>query len=194
MRAALKSRMEQEPENTLPDAGQAFLEQSRRLLGAEYMPKIERCVRLLPEEDLWWRSDPASNSVGNLLLHLAGNLRQWITHGVGGAPDRRTRSAEFDAGGGRSADEMLAHLAAAVAEADRVLAALPPARLFDRRRIQGIDVSVLEAVYHVVEHFSTHVGQIIYITKMRTGKDLQFYAMNADGSVRRGWLPPLEDG
>lgn len=185
--------MVQEPENTMADTGQAFLEQSRRLLAAEYLPKIERCVRLLPEEDLWWRPNPASNSVGNLLLHLAGNLRQWIAHGVGGTPDVRTRSAEFDTGGGRSPAELLANLAAAVTEANRVLAALPPAQLFDRRRIQGINVSVLEAVYHAVEHFSTHVGQIIYITKMRTGKDLRFYAMNADGTVRRGWLPPLED-
>ena len=177
----------------MADTGHAFLGQSRRLLAAEYLPKIEQCIRLLPEDDLWWRPNPASNSVGNLLLHLAGNLRQWIAHGVGGAPDMRTRSTEFDTKEGRSSAELLANLAAAVAEADRVLAALPPAQLFDQRRIQGINVSVLEAVYHVVEHFSTHVGQIIYITKMRTGKDLRFYAINSDGTVRRGWLPPLEE-
>ena len=71
---------------------------------------------------------------------------------------------------------------------------LDPTDLSQRCHIQGLDVTAFEAIYHVVEHFSTHVGQIIYITKLRTGRDLRFYEMNADGSVRRGWLGEAEEG
>ena len=172
----------------MSDIAQSFIEQSRRFLLAEYLPKIERCVAELSDEDLWWRPNEQSNSVGNLLLHLAGNVRQWIIHGVGGAPDVRQRQQEFDERDGHPAETVLARLRETLEEADRVLGGLDPADLFTSRSIQGIDVTVFGAIYHVVEHFSTHVGQIIYVTKLRTGRDLQFYAMNADGSVRRGWL------
>ncbi len=165
----------------------AFIDQSRRLLSREYLPRIERCVRELSEEDLWWRPNEQSNSVGNLLLHLAGNLGQWILHGVGDMADTRRRQSEFDAYGGESAASLLDALRDTVTEVDRVLADLPPGRLDDRRCIQGVDVTIREAVYHAVEHFSGHVGQIIYITKMRRDIDLGFYTMNADGTVRRGW-------
>lgn len=177
----------------MADLAQAFIDQSRRFLQAEYLRKIERCVGELSDEDLWWRPNEQSNSAGNLLMHLAGNVRQWIIHGVGGAPDTRQRQREFDAREGQAAEALLARLRETLDEADRVLAALDAEALAAPRQIQGIDVSVLEAVYHVVEHFSTHVGQIIYITKLRTGRDLLFYAMNADGTVRRGWLSePVE--
>lgn len=178
----------------MADAAQAFLDQSRRFLLAEYLPKIERCLDALPEGELWWRPNAVSNSVGNLLMHLAGNVRQWIVSGVGGAADVRQRQQEFDAQEGASKAELLAHLRAALGDVDGVLAALDPAVLPRRLSIQGLDVTVAEAIYHVVEHFSTHVGQIIYITKLRTGRDLRFYQMNADGSVRRGWLSGPAEG
>ncbi len=172
----------------MPDAAQVFLEQSRRYLSAHYLPKIERCLEKLTDEDLWWRPNEASNSVGNLLLHLAGNVRQWIVSGVGGAPDVRQRQHEFDAHAPVPAAMLLARLRETLVEADGVLADLDAAALLESRRIQGLDVTVFEAVYHVVEHFSTHVGQIVYLTKLRTGRDLGFYQMAADGTVRRGWL------
>ncbi len=178
----------------MADIAQAFIGQSRRFLLAEYLGKIEKCVAELSDEDLWWRPNEVSNSVGNLLLHLAGNVRQWIIHGVGGADDVRQRQQEFDERHGAAAAPLLDRLRQTLDEADRVLAGLTPEDLTTPLRIQGLDVTVLEAVYHVVEHFSTHVGQIIYVTKLRTGRDLQFYEMNADGSVRRGWLStPVED-
>ena len=172
----------------MSDIAQAFIDQSRRFLFKEYLRKIECCLDELSEEDLWWRPNETSNSVGNLLLHLAGNVRQWIVHGVGGAHDVRQRQQEFDERNPLPAEALLLGLREALEEVDRVLADLDPADLSQRRLIQGMDVTALEAIYHVVEHFSTHVGQIVYLTKLRTGRNLQFYEMNADGSVRRSWL------
>ena len=165
-----------------------FISQSRKLLSAEYLPKIGRCLDILPATDLWWKPNANSNSAGNLLLHLSGNVRQWLVAGVGRVPDTRQRHKEFEPALEQDAATLLAALRTTVAEADAVLYGLMPAELADTRIIQGLNVTVLEAVYHVVEHFSTHVGQLIYITKMRTGRDLRFYSMNEDGSVRRGWL------
>src|SRR4051812_31192813 len=147
------------------DIATPFLERSRHYLAFEYPTKIRHCLDALPASALWRRTDEGSNSIGNLLLHLAGNVRQWIVSAVGGAPDARYRSGEFTAREGASADELFAALRATIDEADAVIAALTPAALLDRRTIQGRDVSVLEAVYHVVEHFALHTGQIILVTK-----------------------------
>jgi len=156
------------------DVARAFLDRSRRYLAHEYPTKIQRCLDVLPAEALWRRDDASENSIGNLLLHLSGNVRQWIVSGVGGAPDARQRSAEFDALHG-SASEILRGLLDTVREADQVLASLDEASLGERRRIQGRDVNVLDAVYHVVEHFSMHTGQIILLTKRYAPGRVQFY-------------------
>jgi uncharacterized damage-inducible protein DinB len=156
------------------DVALAFLDRSRRYLAHEYPTKIQRCLDVLPPEAIWRRDDPSENSVGNLLLHLSGNVRQWIVSGVGGAPDARQRSAEFDARDG-SASELLERLLATLREADAVLASLDASSLGERRRIQGRDVNVLDAVYHVVEHFSMHTGQIILLTKRHAPGRVQFY-------------------
>ncbi len=180
----------------MDETARAFIGEARRLLSEDYLPKIERCLERLTDEQIWWRANPDSNSVGNLLLHLAGNARQWIVAGVGGAPDARERQAEFDAGKGDGggggatrpgAAELLARLRSTLAEVDAVLAGLEPAELLERRRIQGLeDVVVLNAVFHVVEHFSTHTGQIILLTKMLAGGDLSFYDFSA-GAPRANW-------
>lgn len=169
-------------------SGTAFLEQSRRLLCDDYLHKIRRCLDAMEEGDLWWRPNPVSNSAGNLLLHLSGNVTQWIVHGVGGAPDRRRRQEEFSEHGGHGAEELYQVLHATVSKADAVLEQLKVEELGRRCRIQGLDVSVQQAVYHVVEHFSGHVGQLIYIAKLRTGRDLGLYGIRADGTVGRGWV------
>ena len=114
-----------------------FLDESRALLADTYLPKIRRAVASLPEGDLWWRPNDASNSVGNLILHLAGNLRQWVVSGVGGAPDVRRRQEEFDERAHLPADALTARLREALSEVDAVLAALDPATLQERRRFQG---------------------------------------------------------
>lgn len=165
--------------------GRAFLRAASEYLEGEYLPKIRRCLDRLDRTDVWWRPNEASNSVGNLLLHLAGNTRQWIVSGVGGAEDVRRRSREFDRREG-DPEELFARLRDTVDEACRVLDELDPGSLGESRTIQGQDVTVLEAVYHVVEHFSMHTGQIVYVTKLRTGSDLDFYRVE-DGVAEENW-------
>jgi len=169
------------------EPARAFVERSRRYLVRDYLPRIRAALARIPDEDVWWRPDEASNSVGNLLLHLAGNARQWIVSGVGGSVDLRRREEEFAARGGMSGAEALAVLEEAVRDVDEVLETLDPARLGERRTIQGHDVTVLEAIYHVVEHFSMHTGQILYVVKLRSGEDLGFWRIGADGTAEPRW-------
>jgi uncharacterized damage-inducible protein DinB len=152
-----------------------FVAAARRHLMQEYLPWLRGCFAKLSEEDIWWRPNEKSNSIGNLILHLCGNIRQWIIHGVGGAVDGRNRPAEFTARESCSKADLLNKLESTLAEVDAVLAKLPVEKLTGPRVIQGFDVTVLRAIFHVVEHFSYHTGQIIYITKMRTGEDLKFW-------------------
>ena len=168
------------------ETGAAFLAQSREYLTAHYLPKITDAIERLSEADLWWRPNNASNSIGNLMLHLAGNIRQWIVSGVGGAPDSRDRASEFARREPLPRDELLAILTEAVLEADAVIARIDPADLHDRRPVQGRDVTTFEAIYHVVEHFSMHAGQILYIAKLRSGADLGLYEMQS-GIPRPAW-------
>lgn len=141
----------------------------------ELVPRIETCLGKLTEEQIWARGSQNENAVGNLVLHLCGNVRQWIVSGVGGEPDIRKRDTEFDARGGASAAELAQKLRQTVEQAAHVIEGVGAERLAERLVIQGYDVSVLEAIYHVVEHFSGHTAQIIFATKMMTGQDLGFY-------------------
>ncbi|HEX8921523.1 MAG TPA: DinB family protein [Pyrinomonadaceae bacterium] len=168
------------------ETAQTFIAKARSLLRDEYLPKIERCVEELSDAEVWWRANPESNSIGNLLLHLAGNVRQWIVSGMGGAPDARVRQQEFDQQSGISRVELLARLKQALLEVDDVLAAFDPARVLEERRIQGYDVVVLDALFHVVEHFAMHTGQIILLTKMLKSSDLKFYDLSS-GDPKPDW-------
>jgi uncharacterized damage-inducible protein DinB len=171
------------------DITASFLERSRHFLATEYPTKIRRCLDVLPRDAVWRRSDEDSNSIGNLLLHLAGNVRQWIVSGVGGAPDARYRSGEFAARDGGDVDELFAALRATLVEADAVIAALTPEMLLQRCTIQGRDITVLDAVYHVVEHFALHTGQIILLTKMYAPGRVRFYE-DAGGLAIPRWRDP----
>ena len=152
-----------------------FIEASRVFLREDYLPKLLHCMEGLSEEDLWWRPNEVSNSIGNLVLHLCGNIRQWIVSSIGGVEFKRDRDGEFAARGPIPRAELIEALKQAVAEVDAVLARLDSRRLLDRLMIQKYDVSTMQAVYHVVEHFGYHLGQILYIYKMRTGADPRFY-------------------
>jgi uncharacterized damage-inducible protein DinB len=153
----------------------AFLKESRSLLVGDYLPKIERCVGLLTDEQIWWRANSASNSIGNLLLHLSGNVRQWIVVGLGGAEDQRDRDAEFAQRDVIPRDELLTRLRDTLREADQTLGNFDDERLLDQFTIQGTETSALAAIMHVVEHFSMHTGQIILLAKMFAEVDLEFY-------------------
>jgi hypothetical protein len=142
---------------------------------AENLGRIEACLAELPPLALWKRESAHENAVGNLLLHLDGNVRQWILSGVGAVPDTRDRPGEFSARNGADAATLFAALQGTVQEAAGLIRSLPHRRLTERVSIQGYDTTVLSAVFHVVEHFSGHTYQIVLLTKRFAGKDLGFY-------------------
>ena len=170
-----------------PDVGSAFIERAIDFLTGEYLPKIERCLERLNDEQIWWRANEESNSIGNLVLHLCGNARQWIVCGLGFAPDSRKRDAEFAQRDPIARAELLRLLKSTLADVASVLRNLPPSTLLQKRTIQGAEVDVLEAIFHVTEHFSMHTGQIIMLTKILTATDLRFYDFEAGVPVYR-WL------
>jgi uncharacterized damage-inducible protein DinB len=157
------------------DVSQAFIQNARDLINHEYLPKIERCVEKLTDEQVWWRPSTESNSIGNLLLHVSGNARQWIVCGLGGERDERQRQTEFDERSGIPRDELLARLRTTMAEVDNVLARFDLSRILDSYPIQGTEATALAAIFHVTEHISMHTGQIILLTKMLANVDLVFY-------------------
>jgi hypothetical protein len=157
------------------DVTRLFLEYSRWKLEDEYWPRLRGCVESLTDEQVWWRPNAASNSVGNLLMHLEGNVRQWLVAAFDRAADLRDRPAEFAAAGGVPRRVLLDRLGVTISEASRVLAQLTTADLTAAMVIQGYTVTGLDAVYQVIEHFGLHYGQIVYVTKMLRGEDLGFY-------------------
>ena len=152
----------------MADVAHAFIAQSRRFLSDDYLPKIERCLDALSEEDVWWRANASSNSIGNLLLHLAGSTRAWIVGVAGGSPSPRDRQREFDERERIPRAELIARLRQTLADADEALARLDAGTLLERRQARDEQVTVLLAIYHAVEHFSMHTGQIIMLAKMRS--------------------------
>jgi uncharacterized damage-inducible protein DinB len=162
-----------------------FLALSSRFLRDEFLPRIRVAVERLDDQQMWWRPNDASNSIGNLILHLCGNVMQWIVGGVGGQAVTRDRQREFDERSLIPRTELLARLAAVVDSACAVLDGLDPAVLHERRTIQGMEVTVMYAIYHVVEHFSMHTGQILMLTKMITAEDLKLYEFPGGAAVRR---------
>ena len=170
----------------MSEFGQAFISEARSLLLTDYLPKIEQCVARLNDEQIWWRANPESNSIGNLLLHLSGNVRQWIVVGLGGSVDRRDRDAEFAQREVITRNELVQGLRQTLAEVDATLATFNSDRLLERFTIQKSDVSALAAIFHVVEHFSMHTGQIIILTKMFAAIDLEFYDFK-EGKPIHAW-------
>ena len=137
--------------------------------------RIHDCATRLTEDQIWLRQSQNENSVGNLILHLTGNVRQWIGHSVGGAADTRDRDSEFAARGGIERAALLVKLDEVLDDAMATIRALPPQRLTEQITIQRYTVTVLEAIYHVIEHFAQHTAQIIFATKLLTGEDLEYY-------------------
>ena len=151
-----------------------FLDYSARKL-RQLSGRIEDCLGRLTEEQIWARGADSENAVGNLVLHLSGNVRQWIVAGVGRRPDIRQRDAEFSARSGLAGPGLAALLGGIVDEAAAVIEAAAPEHLCENLVVQSYHVTVLEAIYHVVDHFSGHTGQIISATKLLTGEDLGYH-------------------
>jgi Protein of unknown function (DUF1572) len=152
-----------------------FLEFSRDKLLAQYWPRLRSCVESLTDEQLWWRPNDSQNSIGNLVLHLNGNVTQWLIAPFKHLEDTRDRPTEFSQRAAISGSELLAQLGSTMTKASEVLSLLAEADLLTRFEIQGYHVTGLDAVYQVVEHFGLHYGQVLYITKTIQSKDLGFY-------------------
>jgi uncharacterized damage-inducible protein DinB len=153
---------------------QTFLKFSAEKL-AQLRGRIHDCAGRLSDEEIWMRHAENENSVGNLVLHLAGNVRQWIGHGVGGRSDDRQRDTEFAARGGIVKAALLARLDDSVNSAVAIIGAVTPDQMTREVVIQKYTVTIMEAIYHVVEHFAEHTGQILFATKLLTGEDLGYY-------------------
>lgn len=154
-----------------------FARESADYLLKTYLPRLESAVSTLPPEDLFWRPHDRALGFGNILLHLEGNVRQWILSGVGGAQDHRDRAGEFAAKEGDDASVLLNRLGETVRQAAELISELDEEELVRPRTIQGFSTTTLGAIFHVVEHFSWHCGQAIWIAKARAGADhsLSFY-------------------
>jgi uncharacterized damage-inducible protein DinB len=153
-----------------------FLADIRRRLFDESWPRIEKCLHLLSEAEVWERPNPASNSAGNLVLHVCGNARQWIVSGLGGTADTRQRSAEFSEQGPLPKQYLFDLLGQLKPDILNVLDALRPEELLKAYTIQGFQENGISVLVHVAEHLSYHTGQISYLVKARKDLDLRYYA------------------
>jgi hypothetical protein len=140
----------------------------------EALQKIVHCLNQLAEEQVWWRPDETQNSIGNLMLHLCGNLRQWIVSGLGGEADERNRPQEFAELGPILKADLLGKLEAAVADSADVLLTLTATEWLRVRRIQGFEVTGLAAVFNTVPHFRGHTQEIIFRTRCLLGRQYEF--------------------
>ena len=142
----------------------------------ENTSKIKACIKQLDEKDIWFRHNDHVNSVGNIILHLCGNIRQWIISSLGGAPDVRERDFEFSTMGGFTKAELTAKWEGVILEAKTIITRADPENLLRRRMVQGSAHSGIGIIVHVTEHYSYHTGQIIFLTKLYKNIDMGFYA------------------
>ena len=150
------------------------VEIKRRLI-EESVPRIKKCLSKLSQEDIWRRPNKETVSVGNLVLHLCGNVSQWVLSGLGNAPDTRERDREFSETGGISADKLMEDMEGLMQKVSDVLDSLSPADLLEVRRVQGFEETGVAILIHVTEHFSYHTGQITYYVKTNKNIDMNYY-------------------
>lgn len=137
---------------------------------------VRKAFEELAEEDIWKRPNAASNSIGNLILHLCGNITQYAIASLGGTQDRRQRDAEFAAREGHTKAELLVQLMDTVERAKTTILAQDAESMGRLRSVQGFQFTGIGIILHVVEHYSYHTGQIAFWTKLLKDKDLGFYA------------------
>jgi uncharacterized damage-inducible protein DinB len=142
----------------------------------ENTEKLNTCFNELEEADLWRRPNEHSNSPGNLILHLSGNIRQWVISSLGNIEDTRQREKEFAADGGYSKSELTEMLFSTVEEAKKIITNMDSKEILKKRKVQGHFYSGIAIILHITEHYSYHTGQIIFWTKLLKNKDLGFYA------------------
>src|SRR5207245_9653402 len=167
---------------------EACLSQWRSRLEERFLPRIVDCLGQLSDEEIWWRPNEASNSIGNLVLHLCGNMRQWIISGLGGAVDIRERDKEFSERGPIARGELREELQQTVRQACAVLERIKAGDLARRYRIQEFDVTGYEAAAQVIEHVAYDAAQIIYVTTLKRARELGFSGIpsaSSEASERR---------
>ncbi len=135
---------------------------------------VSHCLNQLSDEQVWQRSHPSLNSIGNLILHLCGNVRQWLIAGLGNSPDIRNRPAEFAERGPIAKEELMRRLDAVVHAAKETLTTLDAEQLMRQRSIQGFEVTGLGAIFSSVPHFRGHTQEIIHMTRLQLGDAYQF--------------------
>ncbi|HAA49487.1 MAG TPA: hypothetical protein DCE43_07185 [Planctomycetaceae bacterium] len=136
--------------------------------------KIRHCIDQLSDDQLWWRPAEPMNSIGNLVLHLSGNLRQWIVAGVGGAIDNRNRPEEFSERGPIARDDLLALLDLAVNDSREALDGITAESLLRPLRIQGFELTALGAIFDSIPHFGGHTQEIVNLTRQQLGDSYRF--------------------
>ncbi len=142
----------------------------------ENLPRIKKCLSLLTEEQVWFSPNKNTNSVGNLILHLAGNIRQYGITGLSKKTDNRNRNEEFSANGTRTKQELFDLISSTISEACTILTKMSLEQLKEMYSIQGFELNGVSVAVHITEHLSYHVGQIALLTKLITNQDLEFYA------------------
>ena len=136
---------------------------------------IRHCLDQLTDEQVWRREGEDRNSIGNLILHLCGNVRQWLISGVGGAKDVRDRPREFSQRQPIPKTELLRQLDGVVRETSAALADASADELMRKRRIQGFEVTGLGAIFSSVTHFKGHTQEIVHITRDLVGSRYHFH-------------------
>lgn len=163
------------PAPTVAALSAALVAQAHQRLVDEGLLRLDKCLANLTEQEIWHRPNENTVSIGNLLLHLAGNVRQWVCAGIGGQPDIRQRPLEFSETGPIPAQQLMTNLRKAVEDALRVLDGFDPAQWLSLRKVQIYERTPLSILIHVIEHFSYHVGQVTYAVKTRKNLDLAYY-------------------
>lgn len=158
-----------------------LVKEVHRRLVEENVPRIKKCLSELSTEEIWYRPNDNSNSVGNLVLHLCGNVRQWLLSGLGGYTDNRRRQQEFEERGPFPTSALVRHLDELVEEVEKVLGKLTAEKILQPVEVQGFMENGISVLVHVVEHFSYHTGQITYYVKWRKNINTGYYgSINLD--------------
>lgn len=158
-----------------------FLSESQNRFSLAW-ERVEHCLNQLDDEHMWWSPGPKQNPIGTLILHLCGNLRQWVIAGVGSAPDTRTRWKEFEPQPHLTKAALQGMLRDVIGDIQKILESLPEEELLKKRRIQASDVTGLAAIYKAITHMEIHVGQMLFLTRMQVG-----------GAYRDSWTPRTKE-
>ncbi len=158
----------------MTDTDKIFLEQSARYMTMS-LDRITLCLDKLDTSQIWFKPNQNTNSIGNLVLHLCGNICQYILSGLGEVEDKRDRESEFSLGSRVSKEELVSNIKSTIEASCETILSVENQLLFKEFKLQGFTMTGLEAILHVTEHLSYHTGQIALLTKLARDEDLGFY-------------------